>query len=328
MLEAYLRELEGELSRRLPQEDVRARLTEAEAHLREGVEGRLELGLDPDAAERDAVSAYGAAQTVAKAVQREALAPRDVVRLRLLGVAYALFIAGLVGGPTLMEAVRPAYYATFVLGWLAVAGFAAASFRARRPAPVQVVSTGLAAAVVLWGLLGTTWLNLYAFGGGGVVPIGEVEEYVGKLRLSIALRTEGRRAFNAGWKTLNGAEGVEGLREGRGYRIPVLQRDEYYNDRLVVGYVSDPKAATQAWRDFRSYSLYYLDTTRETQNLAAVPAAQADPLGNLLNPMPDLIAVSLTAAGAAGTIDLAFSGLGALAFGLRRRFRRGGGLVV
>ena len=69
MLDAYLRDLESELAKRLPPEDVRARLAEAEAHLRDGTDGRLELGLSLEEAEREAVASFGAARTLGQAMR-------------------------------------------------------------------------------------------------------------------------------------------------------------------------------------------------------------------------------------------------------------------
>ena len=250
MLESYLRDLEARSGRGLPANEVSSLVAEVREHLEESIRARIELGTEPEDAEREAIAAFGAAPRVARDVVQTSRAPRMAAKVRLLAAAYALFIVALVAGPAVQRWSETAYHGIFVLGWLTVALFAFASFRSRRPAPVRIVSTGLAAAVVLWSALGATWLNLYPYDGLGMMP-----------------RWEVRRELEA-------------------------SKDE--------------------------------SAVSRDQEALAVTKAKADPLGNLLSFVPEALTVGSVAAAVGSGIDLAFGGLGALVFVLRRK--RGGGL--
>lgn len=147
MLERTLRDLERELARWAPEEDVPARLAEVEAHLREGIEGRIELGLDAEAAEREAIAAFGDLRRFTWAYQgREVLG-----HLRwkwLIAMALALLAAAEWGH-------TPLYFAPQLLLVGALIGFAHTSFRTRRPAWLSVaIAFVVAAAVPVFYILG------------------------------------------------------------------------------------------------------------------------------------------------------------------------------
>lgn len=182
MLERFLRRLEDEVDKTLSPSEVEALIAETREHLNDSIQARLELGYAMDEAEREAVAAFGGARSVAQAVSRESARPGERARVRLLASAYGLFIVGLVAGPPFQRWSETLYHAIFVLGWLAVAAFAIASFRARRPAPVRIVATGLVAAAALWVAIGTTWLNFYPYGGFGMVPRWETGRYLDQVR--------------------------------------------------------------------------------------------------------------------------------------------------
>ena len=136
MLDAYLLELRQDLARRLPEEDLRARMAEAEDHLREGIEGRVELGLSQEEAEREAIKAFGQTQSIARATAPDA----GRARRRWLDAYWALF-----AGVVLWSALDTPSMPDAVVGvsWLTLAviaiGFRLATFRSGRPDPLAVL---------------------------------------------------------------------------------------------------------------------------------------------------------------------------------------------
>ena len=321
MLEAYLRDLEAESGRRLSENEVVALVAEVREHLEESIQARLELGMSPEDAERESIAAFGAAPRVAEDVVQVSAAPRATAKVRLLAAAYALFIVALVAGPPVQRWSETAYHGIFVLGWLTVALFALASFRSRRPNPVRVVSTGLVAAVALWGALGATWLNLYPSGGHGVMPLVEVDRSLVESRRVLAAGLEDQAAFEAGWRILRGPAGIEGLRTAEGHRAPDA-RSLGYGKRLRFNVLPNPQQAREAWLGVRrNGDPFYTDWNAAT--IRAIPLARADRMGGFLAFAPESLTVGSVAAAVAGGIDLVFGGLGALVVLLRRKGRGG-----
>lgn len=252
MLEAFLHRLAEEAGKELDAETAAALVAETRGHLEESIQARLELGIEPERAEREAIQAFGEAQRTARGVAAEAARPRESKRGKVLAAAYALFIVGVVIGPDFMRLSPALYYAVYGLAWILVLAFGVLAFRSRRPAPRRVLSIGLIATLGLWGGIGTTWLHLWHHGGMGETPR---------------------------WHASDRYAGEDRTSEGR--------------------------------------------ERREERN-AAVAAAQADPMGNFLAFGPETLAIGIVVAGIGTALDGAASGLGILAFSLRRRARGGG----
>lgn len=312
MFEEYLEEVRRELSRRLPEDDVQARLTEIEAHLREGIEGRLELGLDPAEAEREAIEAFG---TV-----RRAATPQELEgRVAWLGLGYAIFLIYLMAGWRLVVA-NPVMIQVFLGGLtIAAAGFCAASYRARRPAPFKLAAVGAAATVVGTVIYGTTWLNTYAFGGMGLVPPGEADEYLQVNQNLLSQRMENRVQFDKGMFVLRSSpKGIEGLRREGGYLAPVIQPVSY-NEALTYTVVARASDAVRAWRDLstRGKEVMYIEGPRD--NINAILAARASGWDNFASMVPGAVQAGAIHVSVVCVADLLFGSLGAAAFARRRR---------
>lgn len=137
MLEAYLRELEDEMSQRLSHEDVQARLAEIAAHLNESVAAYHELGLD----EREALEAMGEPRRLARSLAESATEMAHRRRLLSAGLSFL--------GLGVAVAVRDAYgpgslTALAALGaHVGLYGTAYGAFRARRRAPVPLAAVAL-----------------------------------------------------------------------------------------------------------------------------------------------------------------------------------------
>ena len=327
MLEAYLRELEGELARRLPQEDVRARLAEVDAHLRDGIEGRVELGLDAGLAEAEAIRVFGPPREVARAMIPQA-ASRTGPRRRWLWSGYALGVLFFLFGYPL-EIASPRFIEGLFVAWGTIGlGFAAASFRARRPAPIRVFGAGLAGAAAVWAVAGFTWIDLAPYGGAGVVPFGQADGLVRENTRILAGRRADRATIDEAMRVLRGPRGIEGLRTAGGYRAPIVNAMEGWDRRLDFTVLSRAEDARWAWAEGAKRSRDWLQTRDLEAMLAAIPAARADPAyKNLLAIAPSILSANVAVAGLAVLIDLVFGALGAFWFGYRRR-SRGGGIVA
>ena len=252
MLETFLSQLAEEAKKGLDAESAASLVEETRGHLEESIEARLELGAEPERAEREAIQAFGEARRMTREVIAEAARPRESQRGKVLAVAYALFIVGLAVGPDFMRFSVTLYHAFFCFGWLFVAVFSVLAFRSRRPGSMRIFSIGLVASLVLWGAIGTMWLHLWSHGGMGELP----------------------------------------------------------------------RWSASAWPKNRDRAPKGLPSLDE-QN-AAVAAAQADPLGNFLAFAPETLGIGGVAAGLGAALDGAASGLGILAFSLRRRGPGGG----
>lgn len=168
--EQFLRTLETELCPHLSPGELSERLAEVSAHLDDGIAARLELGLTYSEAEKDTVTAFGEARSVAQAVVQPLFRASVGVRRRWLGASYA-FLAVCYGLlDWLVE--RVPFVAPLMLAFLVAFALrvAIASFRSRTAASVQMLTTGLAAGVFFWVFFGVTWLNLWHYGGMGCMP--------------------------------------------------------------------------------------------------------------------------------------------------------------
>ncbi|GEM_PF-3565225 len=321
MLSDYLRELERELSHRLPREDVQARLAEAESHLRDGIEGRIELGMEPLAAEREAIEAFGLSRRVARAT------PAAGVRARvgLLGAGYGLGVLFILFGYH-FQVHYPRSTDLLFLTWIGLGvAFAVVAFRARRPMPGRVLATGLLGSLIVWLTLGATWLDLSPYMGGSVVPPGRAASQIQECRTALVEKTDDLAALDAGLETVRGLRGVEGLRGPGGYRVSVAQY-WVYESRVRFTTVNDPKAAAQAWKDaVGPTARLRMEVERLKRMLVAIPQAQAaSTLSNLVVVAPSVLPANVGVALGAVLIDVSFGGLGLLVSNLRRRRPRGG----
>ena len=128
MLDVYLRELEGELAKRLPPEDVRARLAEIAAHLQESVAAHREFGLD----ERKAFEDMGDPCTLARGLTE--VATEKVHRRRLWSAGISLLLFGVYVAVRENYGPGPLTSLTAVGGYAGLFGTVFGSFRARRHA--------------------------------------------------------------------------------------------------------------------------------------------------------------------------------------------------
>lgn len=322
---AYLSELERTLSRSLTDEDVALRIAEIDAHLQEGIEGRQELGLDREAAERDAVAAFGDAKKVANGLVREAFARRDAVRLRWLGAAFTLFVVGIVMGPPIMQWSELGYHSIFVLAWICVGAFGIAAFRARRPAPIPVLITGLGATFLLCVLTGTLWLNLGEFGGIG--SVGPYDQDRNRVQLSDRLTVvRASQATLAEAKRTLASAGIEAFKTDGGYRGPELHRWYAGSDPLKMRVFATGAEAEQQWL-LANRTMGQFDETILTANIDAMDEAMTHPLRNFMAFARQAVPVGVVASGLAMLLDLVAGGLG-MAWLRARRGRRSGGLLV
>jgi len=115
LIDAYLDDLLPRL--RGPAHDVRSTLAEAEAHLRDAADADVAAGMDPQDAQRRAISSFGSAREVATAANRG-----------VLGVSAAELGQALAGAATRMVAVGLVAIAVATLGARALAGLTSTHF--------------------------------------------------------------------------------------------------------------------------------------------------------------------------------------------------------
>ncbi len=179
--------------RRMPAEDVQARLAEVDAHLRDGIEGRLELGLDPESAERETIVAFGRVSELARLLIGEGLSRFRVARLRWLAAYFSTVFIYVSAVAYVSESAHPlTVLGLFAAGILTcLTGGAVASFRARRAAPIQIMASGLAASFLIWAAMGGFMLNLWAYGGMGYVGRFSANRLLGLERSRLAETNKG-----------------------------------------------------------------------------------------------------------------------------------------
>ena len=204
MLRQYLADLEAELAKRLPPEDVQARLIEAEAHLTEGVEGRLELGFSRAEAEREAIETFGAIRVLI--ARLESVHQARFVRQRLwtvAGVTTSLCASTMLFSVTdwVWLAVLPPLAVGIGVLSISVLGFAA-----RRSAPIPLALSGIGASLACWGFMSMTYLNLWHYGGVGYLPrwgaataLAEARAHLSTPSRFWTVRDESGRVTKSGW---------------------------------------------------------------------------------------------------------------------------------
>ena len=323
MLERYLDDLRRDLAPRLPEEDLQARLAEAESHLREGVEARVELGLSPEDAEREAVAAFGKTERIARSTPPARSSP--TLRLALLSSGYGLGVAFFVLGYRLIYDHPRGIEVLFGI-WIALGlAFAVVSYRARRPTFFAVLGGGLLGAFVVWLVAGATWLDLHPYGGMGVVPPGEAAASLRRSEAALRDKRTDLAVLESGLKAIKGPRGMEALRVAGGYRAPGARDLRSRDARLTLATYPDAKTATEAWERARDRNGFRGDVANLNATLAAIPQAQAAGLGaNLVQMAPSVLSANVGVAVFAALLDLVCASLGAFAARLGRgRGRRG-----
>ena len=310
MLNAYLRDLEREMARNVTPEDLRARLAEAEDHLREDVDARVELGMTLDQAEREAIEAFGPPMALAKA-ESPSVRPRLALVLAGYGAGLVTFFVG-------SWMIRPGIVPLIVgllLVWSALAiAFAVQAFRARRPRPLAIFAVGCAASFAVTLVIGTTTVFRT---GAGVLPKWRVaadrasllDGLNGRLGEGVLLRREIKR--------LDGPKGIESFRGPRGYRVPIPASASRWDARLVERNVARADGARDdvrgAWRE------NVAEVRRLRDDLDELEEGMAHPVRNLIQIGPEVVTLNVVAAVWIALTDLVFGGMGALIFRLRRR---------
>ena len=138
MLETYLLELERELGRSFSGDDLQTRLAEAEAHLRDGVEARIELGLLPKEAERETVQAFGAVRLLARATEKCEGSVK--AKTGWLSVYWALFVPTILWSAFAERSLPDALVQANCLVFCMVGvGFGLAAFRSGHANPLAVL---------------------------------------------------------------------------------------------------------------------------------------------------------------------------------------------
>lgn len=324
MLNRYLNEMRDELSRTLPRDEVAVRLQEIEAHLKEGIEARLDLGLPREEAEREAITVFGAARPLARQL-RESVHASVAPRLYVMGVGYLLAGAFILTAHLLYDRFRDPAFAFLCMFGTIAAGFVGCSFRARRPAPGPVFATGVGGTVALWILLGSTWMPLAPYGRMGVVPPGFADRQIAECQRLLAQRSAERAVVDTAMMVLQSPIGIEGLRSGVGYAAPVTKAQWAYSEPLALTTLSDATSARVAWEDLDRRGRWRFETDVLVSSVAAIKAARNDSTWrSILYTAPSIVPGGVGVALGIALVDMAFGGLGALFFRLRRRRPSGG----
>ena len=309
----FLETLRSEAEKGLPKPVVEELVAEAGDHLEEGVAGRRELGLDDEAAERDALAAFGDARTIAKRSIRLRLSPRDRARILVLAVVHFFLYASVMCFTVGLNAIVNGF---LVLATMAsLLAFAGTAAYARRPSSLKVTVISLGASLASFTLISAVFLNIGAFGGSGLVyrwQGSSLAAYDAKL---IEERTADRARFDTleqGWAR---DEKVAG-----GYMTPYRVGDPNYG-RIEFRVEPRQDLAAAAWADLQSNYFQRFSTD-------ALEAAEEGTENALVKPWANWSAFVwpgapyiLLLAALVGAIDLFFGGLGAATFALRRRIR-------
>jgi len=148
VLDAYLQELERSARRELSESEAGALVAEAREHLAESIQSRLELGMSPEEAEREAVAVFGTAHAIGQETRRrESRIDRPFLFSCLAVVAFWGFVGSL--RAALPEWATP----LFAIAAVGIhAAFIVTSVYARR---LQAVTLAL--------VLGPLWLGWATF---------------------------------------------------------------------------------------------------------------------------------------------------------------------
>lgn len=322
--EKFLDGFGQELRKSLSDSEVEALVSEARNHLEDSIQARLELGASLAEAEAQALAAFGEAHQVREEVRRREPSASVASRLYVMGTGYLVAALFILISYRLYDRFPNAGLWFFQLLVIVALGFAGCSFRARRPAPIPILATGVGGTFALWILLGSTWLTLGPYGGMGVVPPGYADRQVEESTRILAQRTADRAVFETAITVLRSPFGIEGLRSGAGYTAPVM-KEWSYPDPLELTNLSDPKAARDAWERLSQNGRWRFETESLTSTIQAMRVARADSTWNsILHTAPSILPGGLAVAGVAALVDLGFGGLGAVVFQLRRRRPKGG----
>lgn len=312
MLERFLDELGRELVKSHAPDDVRARLIEAELHLAEGVEARLELGLSVADAQREALEAFGQPVALVKA-ERPSVRPR----LALLAIGYALFVLMFFAA---WSAVSPASVAvvvsTILLLWATLAiAFAVLAFRSRRPAPFPLLATGCVASLVVAMSLGATTVPRR---NAGLLP--RTKAFAARRTLSTRLaRREGEGArLLQDVDRLDRADGLDSFRVRNGFHVPIPASAQGWGPQLTY---HDVAAEARAKDDVRSaWRMNAAEVRQLRDGLVELDDGMAHPIQSLMATAPEAATYGVVAACGVTLVDLLFGVCGAL-FARRRALR-------
>ncbi len=312
LLDLYLRELQREFTHTLPAEDVQVRLAEAEAHLREGVEARVELGMPLAEAEREAVETFGRPVALGRA-ERPSVLPRLALMLAGYGAGVVTFFAG---WWTVQLGIGPMIVGLLLVWSTLAVTFAVHAFRARRPRPLAIFAVGCAASFAATLVIGTTTVFRT---GAGVLPKWRVaadradllQDLDGRLAEGDVLRRDHQR--------LEEPAGIESFHGLQGYRVPVPASASHRGSRLSEHDVDSAAWAKDdvrnAWRENAT------EVRRLRDDIAELDAGMAHPIQNLKAIAPEIVTLNVAAALWIAFADLVFGGFGILVFRIRRRRR-------
>lgn len=289
-------------------------LAEANGHLQDGIAGRLELGMDAESAERDAVAAFGNVKTIARQIIERRLQRRDRARLAALSVNHLFLYAALLCFTVSASPLLSGFFLLATVGSLIL--FAGMAGFARRPASLKVMAVSLGASVACFAAISSVFIDVGRFSGSGLVYRWEARKLADDDARLIQERSEDHGRFQALGFTWESS----GRATGR-YPMPLTVGDARYG-RIDYRYTRNHEEAAAAWTALTDRAPARFDTTALQQVVSGLNNA-------LSNPLPDTVAFCLPAApyiavlaGFMGGIDLFCGGLGAAFFRLRRR-RRG-----
>lgn len=318
----YLADLQQRLERHLNPDEIAPRLAEVDAHLQEGIEGRIELGMKEEAAEREAIASFGDTHKVARSMIRQLLVRWDVARLGFLALAgIAYVVTAQVGVVT----QRPdAYMAGLPIVVLFGGLFVSTAFVARRPATRAVVSVALLNVALLWVVSAVVVLNSQPIEGPKgsnlyVANRSHLPEMIQKVQGMAASHAE----FDRNWAIFKTPNGLQSLNQDWGYKVPAL-----YADGRIRYTTTDRRRAADEWE--RLHASYVTQTTGADlqQYLETLEDVRNHPLANAAKNLPGLLRFNLPLAGLAVIADFIFGFFGTLLLGTPRRKHGGGGLHV
>jgi hypothetical protein len=172
-------EIEKQTEDRLSEESRQHLLDEVECHLDAAVRARLELGMSPIEAEKEAVEAFGHPKAYVDDLLKVHEGIDDKPNQALLfrmdpWSKVAFWCASVVGGLFLLASYRSSAIWVLLLGvGISISAFAVASFRARRIQAIPIFGSTLLVYPVIALAFSFCWVNLYAHGDMGLMPRSE-----------------------------------------------------------------------------------------------------------------------------------------------------------
>ena len=204
MLNRYLEELAASAGRELSSVETQALVAETHAHLEDSIQARLELGLTPEEAEREAIAAFGARREIIAGL--EGVRQVRFVRKRLWSVAGVTFV--LLASTVLFSVTDWVWLAVlpFLAVGIGVLFISVLGFAARRPAPIPLALSGIGSSLACWGFMSMAYLNLWSYGGVGYLPrwgaataLAEAQDHLSTPSRSWTVRDERGRVTESGW---------------------------------------------------------------------------------------------------------------------------------